>query len=236
MTDIGVFEAIHTARALRNLKPDPIPEAVITQILDAAIRAPSAGNAQNWAFIVVRDPEQRRRLGVIYRRASDIASAMYLARGRPAHLTEEQFQRFMTSGAYLWDHIGDAPVILVPCQTRPQLPPPASLPPNLRESFAHEQLYVERIRGASIYPAVQNIILACRALGLGTTITTNHIRCEADVKAVLNIPDDVQTFAMMPIGYPRGKFGPLTRRPVAEVAYADRWSHVWPCAPEASEV
>src|SRR6478672_12350340 len=108
MTDIGVFEAIHTARALRNLKPDPIPEAVITQILDAAIRAPSAGNAQNWAFIVVRDPEQRRRLGVIYRKASDIASEVYKARGRPPHMNEEQYRRFLTSGAYLWDHMGEA--------------------------------------------------------------------------------------------------------------------------------
>jgi nitroreductase len=231
MTDIGVLEAIHTARALRKLKPDPVPEAVITQVLDAAIRAPSAGNAQNWAFVVVRDAEQRRKLGVIYRKASDIASAMYAARGRPAHLTEEQFQKFMTSGAYLWDHMGDAPVILIPCQSRPVLPPPAALSPDIRAGFADEERYVARIRGASIYPAVQNIILACRALGLGTTITTNHIRCEDEVKAVLRIPADVDTFAMMPVGYPLGKFGPVTRRPVAEVAHADRWSQPWPGAP-----
>ena len=228
MTELGVFEAIRTARALRRLKPDPIPEAAITQILGAAIHAPSAGNAQNWAFIVVRDPDQRRKLGAIYRKASEIASAMYAARGRPAHISEEQFSLLMTSGAYLWDHMGDAPVILVPCQVRPQLPPQESLPANIREGYAREQLYVERIRGASIYPAVQNIILACRALGLGTTITTNHIRCEEEVKAVLGIPEHVQTFAMMPIGYPRGKFGPVVRRPVAEVAHADHWSRAWP--------
>jgi nitroreductase len=142
-------------------------------------------------------------------------------------MTEEQFQHFLRSGAYLWNHMDDAPVILVPCQSRPQLPPQASLPRELRERFADEERYVERIRGASIYPAVQNIILACRALGLGTTITTNHIRYENEVKAVLGIPDDVDTFAMMPIGYPRGRFGPLQRRPVAEVAYADRWSRAW---------
>jgi len=228
MTELGVFEAIHTARALRQFKQDPVPEELITQILDAAIRAPSAGNAQNWAFIVVRDPEQRGKLGAIYRKASDIASAIYAARGRPTHMTEEQFQRFMTSGAYLWDHMGDAPVILVPCQTRPQLPPPEALPPDIRANFDREQTYLERIRGASIYPAVQNIILGCRALGLATTITTNHIRCEDEVKALLGIPEDVQTFAMMPIGYPRGKFGPLIRRPIAEVAHADHWSHSWP--------
>jgi nitroreductase len=227
MTDLGVFEAMQTARALRRFKQDPVPDEVITKILDAAIRAPSAGNAQNWAFIVVRNAEQRRKLGVIYQKASDIASAMYAARGRPPHITEAQFQRVMTSGAYLWHHMGDAPVILIPCQSRPQLPTVASLPPDLQKSLAAEQRYVERIRGASIYPAVQNIILACRALGLGTTITTNHIRCEDEVKSVLGIPDDVQTCAMMPIGYPCGNFGPVKRRVVAEVTYSDHWSQPW---------
>src|SRR5215475_15705940 len=93
MNEIGLFEAMYSARALRRLKPDPVPDEIITRILDAAIRAPSAGNAQNWVFIVVRDPEQRRKLGAVYRKASDIASAMYAARGRPPHLSEEQFQR-----------------------------------------------------------------------------------------------------------------------------------------------
>jgi nitroreductase len=228
MTELDVFEAMHTARAVRRFKPDPVPEALITRILDAAIRAPSAGNAQNWAFVVVRDAEQRRKLGAIYRKASDIASAMYAARGRPPHLSEEQFRRLMTSGSFLWDHMAEAPVILVPCQTQPRLPSPDTLPPDIRARFADEQRYVERIRGSSIYPAVQNVILACRALGLGTTITTNHIRCEDEVKAVLGVPDDVATFALMPIGYPLDKFGPVARRPVSEVTHADTWAQPWP--------
>jgi nitroreductase len=228
MTELDVFEAMHTARAMRRFKPDPVPEALITRILDAAIRAPSAGNAQNWAFVVVRDPEQRRKLGAVYRKASDIASAMYAARGRPPHLSEAQFRRMMTSGSFLWDHMAEAPVILVPCQTEPRLPAPEALPPDIRARLAEEQRYVERIRGASIYPAVQNVILACRALGLGTTITTNHIRCEDEVKAVLGVPDDVQTFVLMPIGYPLDPFGPVARRPLAEVTHADRWARGWP--------
>jgi nitroreductase len=153
---------------------------------------------------------------------------MYAARGRPPHLSEAQFRRMMTSGSFLWDHMAEAPVILVPCQAEPRLPAPEALPPDLRARLAEEQRYVERIRGASIYPAVQNVILACRALGLGTTITTNHIRCEDEVKAVLGVPDDVQTFALMPIGYPLDPFGPVARRPLAEVTHADRWARGWP--------
>ena len=223
-----MLEAIHSARAIRRFKPDPVPETVLTEILDAAIRAPSAGNSQNWVFLVVRDAEQRRKLGALYRKASDIASAMYAARGRPPHLTEEQFRRLMSSGSFLWDHLAEAPVILVPCQTQPKIPPPEALPADVRARHLDEQRYVERIRGASIYPAVQNVILACRAFGLGTTITTNHIRCEDEVKAVLGVPEDVHTFALMPIGYPLDAFGPVARRPVAEVAYADHWARRWP--------
>ena len=228
MTELGIFEAIHTARALRRLKPDPVPQELITRILDAAIRAPSAGNAQNWAFIVVRDPAQRRKLGDIYRKGSDVASAIYAARGRPPHLSEDEFRRLMTSGAHLWEHMGDAPVILVPCLTVRDLPPRETLPPPIQALYANEVRYQEQIRGSSIYPAVQNIILACRALGLGVTLTTNHIRFEDEVKAALGLPPEVQTFALMPIGFPIGNFGPVARRPVAEVAHADRWSQPWP--------
>jgi nitroreductase len=227
MPEIGLFEAIYSARSLRRLKPDPVPEELITKILDAAIRAPSGGDAQNWAFIVVRDPDRRRRLGVIYRKASDIAEAIYAARGRPPHLTERQYARLMTSGKHLWDHMGEAPVLLIPCSRRPVLPPREVFPPAIAARWDDEVTYADRIRGASIYPAVQNILLACRALGLGTVITTNHIRCEDEVKGLLGIPEDVSTWALMPIGWPIDKFGPLTRRPLAEVAHADTWGARW---------
>ena len=97
MTELGLFEAMYTARALRRLKPDPVSEELITKVLDAAVRAPSGGNAQNWIFIVVRDEEQRRRLGAVYRKASDEVAEIYAARGRPAHLSDEQYQRLALS-------------------------------------------------------------------------------------------------------------------------------------------
>jgi len=225
--EIGLFEAIYSARSIRRLKPDPVPEKLITAVLDAAIRAPSGGNAQSWAFIVVRDPDQRHQLGVIYRKASDIAEAVYAARGRPPHLTERQFNRLMAAGAHLWEHMGEAPVLLIPCARRSIVPAREALPPDIAARWEDEVAYADGIRGASIYPAVQNIILACRGFGLGTVITTNHIRCEDEVKALLGIPEDVSTFALMPIGWPIDQFGPLTRRPLAEVAHTDRWGTPW---------
>lgn len=227
-SQMGLFEAIHSARSLRRFRPDPVPEALLEQILDAAIRAPSAGNAQNWAFILVRDAHVRRALGAIYRKASKIADAMYAARGRPAHLSERQFQSMLSTGSHLWEHMGDAPVILIPCLCRAVVPPPESLPADMRAHYPDELAYVQRIRGASIYPAVQNILLTCRALGLGTTITTNHIRCEEDVRSLLALPEDYDTFAMMPIGWPVDPFGPLTRKPLGEVVHLDGWARTWP--------
>ncbi len=228
MNEIDLFEAIHTARALRRFKPDPVPEELISKILDAAIRAPSGGNAQNWAFVVVRDPEKRRQLGAIYRKASDEVGAIYAARGRAAHQTEEQYRRMLAAGTYLWDHLGDAPVVLVPCLSRREMPPREALPAAVQARYEDHLAYQDRIRGASIYPAVQNVILACRGLGLGTVITTNHLLYEDDVRAVLGIPPDVFTFALMPIGFPVGRYGPLARKPVHDVAFADSWGAHWP--------
>jgi nitroreductase len=228
MNEIGLFEAMYSARAMRRLKPDPVPEHLITRVLDAAIRAPSGGNAQNWIFIVVRDEDKRRQLGAIYRKASDEVSEIYAARGRPAHMTQAQYDRFMAAGAYLWDHLGDAPVILVPCLTAREMPPRASLPPFVQARYDEHLAYQAQIRGASIYPAVQNIILACRALGLGTLITTNHVLYEDEVRKLLRLPENAFTFALMPVGFPTGRYGPLVRKPVSEVTYADTWGKDWP--------
>jgi nitroreductase len=225
MDDLGLFEAMYSARSIRRLSADPVPEHLITRVLESATQAPSAGNAQNWAFVVVRDPTLRAKVGAVYRKGSDIAAKVYAARGRPAHLSEAQYQRFMSRSSWLWDHIAEVPVLLVVCLRQRAMPARARLPPEV--DYDDERAYLDRIRGASIYPAVQNIILACRALGLGTVLTTNHLRCEAELKALLGIPTDVATFALMPIGWPLQNFGPLTRKPVREVAFADRWGEAW---------
>jgi nitroreductase len=232
---IDLFEAMYTARALRRLKPDPVPDDLITKVLDLAIRAPSGGNAQNWVFIVIRDEAQRHRLAAVYRKASDEVAEIYAARGRPAHMTEDQYRRLMEGGSYLWRHLGDAPVLLVPCLRKRDMPAREALPEAVAKRYDAHLAYQAQIRGASIYPAIQNIILACRALGLGTVITTNHVLYEDDVREILGLPNDVFTFALMPIGYPLGKYGPLARRPVSEVTFADRWGEPWPAHADSQE-
>lgn len=223
--EIGLFEAMYSARAMRWLKPDPVPREIIARILEAATRAPSAGNAQNWLFAVVCDPEQRRRIGEIYRRVSQWVWERYQHQDRPAHVSQDQHERMMKGGMYLYEHMADAPVLLIPCLRLKPPELPATIPPDVQSAM---KLASPWTAGASIYPAVQNIILACRALGLGTVLTTNHTIAEDEIKAVLNLPSDVRTFGLMPIGYPAGKFGPVKRRSVAEVAVLDRYGTPFP--------
>jgi nitroreductase len=172
----------------------------------------------------VKDAAQRKKIGDVYRKGGGILMAMYSGRVRPPHMSEETYSKLMASATYLIDHMGDAPVLLVAClkQTPPSGPPP-QFPPDALAGLKN----MPRSSGSSIYPAVQNIILACRGLGLGTVLTTIHMFYEDEVKQILGLPPEVHTYALMPIGYPRGKFGPITRRPVSEVAYLDRYGAHW---------
>jgi nitroreductase len=219
---MGVLEVIHTARALRRFKSDPVPPEMITRILEAAVCAPSGGNSQDWRFVVITDNEQRRLVAAAYAKASLSVRPFYENRPRPEHMTEAEERHLKGSGFYLHERMHEAPVLLLVCARRHGPRPDLS---NLgREPLMRQAVATAT---ASIYPAVQNVILACRALGLGTVLTTNHLLCEAEVKAVIGIPDDFDTFALMPIGFPRDKFGPVRRNPVNEVTVHDRWGNPW---------
>jgi nitroreductase len=224
MGEMGIFETMYSARAMRRFKSDPVPDAIISKILDAAIRAPSAGNAQDWLFIVITDPSQRGRVGEIYRRASTFVRQVYQNNPPAADVDASQYQRMLKSGFYLHEHMADAPVLIVPCLRLRQPNLPASLSEQARTAIAREFPWRA---GASIYPAVQNILLACRALGLGAVLTTNHMLLEDEMKQVLGLDADVMTFGLIPIGYPAGKFGPVVRNPVGEVAFRDRFPRRW---------
>ena len=224
MADMNLFEAINTARALRRFKPDPVPDDVITKILEAGIRAPSGSNEQTWLFVVVKDAEQRKKIGDIYRKGGQILMALYANRVKPEHMDQNQYDKLTASAYYLIDHMADAPVLLLACLQPGQVgAQPVQLPPEAAAAMRN----LARMGGSSIYPAVQNIILACRAFGLGTVLTTLHMFYEDEVKAILGLPAEVQTYALLPIGYPINKFGPIKRKPVNEVVCLDRYGKAW---------
>jgi nitroreductase len=218
------FEVMYSAGAIRRLRSDPVPDEVITKVLDAAIRAPSGSNAQSWLFVVVKDAGKRKQLGAVYKKASEILMKLYAGAPRPEHMDEKKYARFMQSVQHLFDHMGDAPVLLVPCLKASMWSGSTNLPADIKARMAGSV----RIAGSSIYPAVQNIILACRAFGLGTVLTTIHAFFEDEVHTILNLPADVQTYALMPIGYPQGHHFPVKRRPVNEVACLDSYGKAWP--------
>jgi nitroreductase len=200
-----LFEAISTQRAMRRLKPDPVPDSIIQQVLALATCAPSGGNRQGWSFVVVRDPVTRARLGELYRESWDEVLKLPYYAGMSKEPPDSPAGRMLASARYLSEHLGEAPVLILAC-----IALDVSVSPTLTT-------------GASIYPAVQNLMLAARALGIGSCITTIHKYRDAQVKELLGIPEHVETAALIPLGYPRGKFGRVIRKPVSEVAYADRW-------------
>jgi nitroreductase len=223
MAETGLFDAMYTARALRRYKTDPIPDDVMTKILDAAIRAPSGSNQQNWVFMVVKDAAKKKKISDVYARGAQILSAVYANRPHPPHMDEKQFQVLMNSATYLFEHMHEAPVLLFACLRTDATGPVPNLPPEIASAASK----MARIGGSSIYPAVQNIILACRAFGIGTVLTTLHIFFEDEVKEILGLPKQIQTYALLPMGYPINKFGPLKRRPVSEVAFLDTYGNNW---------
>ncbi|MGE0824962.1 MAG: nitroreductase family protein [Candidatus Binatia bacterium] len=210
MADPGLFEVMFSTRSMRRLKTDPVPDEVVYKILDAGIRAPSGGNNQNWRFIVVKDPAVKKQVQQVYLKGWAQVQEMYRNRPAPEHLGEQKLRGILDAATHLAEHMAEAPVLIIAClKERP-------MPPQLAAKLS-------RLSGSSIYPAVQNILLACRALGLGATLTTVASLHEEELKPILKLPDDVMTYALIPIGYPYGKFGPVTRMSVEEVACLDQW-------------
>jgi nitroreductase len=224
MPEMDLFEIMYSAGSIRRLRSDPVPNEIITKVLDAAIRAPSGSNAQSWVFIVIKDAETRRQLGAVYKKASDILMKLYAGAPRPPHMDDNKYQRFMQAVTHLFEHMGDAPVLLVPCLKASMWTGASNLPADVKARMAS----AGRIAGSSIYPAVQNVILACRAFGLGTVLTTIHAFFEEEVREILKLPADVQTYALMPIGYPQGHHYPVKRKAVREVVSLDRYGNRWP--------
>ena len=213
---MDVFEAMHSLRSMRRLKPDPVPDELIHKILDAAIRAPNGQNTQPWSFMVVRDEAKRQFFKDQY-----LHHMMRIFGDRiPEPDDTSSTARTIRAAVYLAEHMHEVPVLLVVCGKRDW---PFRVPPEERKGLAPPSY-------GSVYPAIQNILLACRALKLGACLTTLHQCFELEWCETLGIPDEYGIVSVIPVGWPKGKFGPVTRSPVEEVCFADQWGK--PYAPD----
>ena len=198
----GYFEVACNQRAHRALLPDPVPEALIEKILVAGTHAPSAKNCQPWRFVVVQDPNVRKKIG-------DGARAAWLAFARATTPAEDQSDPdFADVDRWAMGGLAEAPVIIVLCGDTTVLP--------------LDQM------GSSIYPAAQNILLAAAALGLGSLMSSLPLYAPDGAFAkTLGLPDHIVPLATLPIGYPARKLGPPRRRPIAELTSRDRFGNAW---------
>ena len=203
--DAGFFEVAYTTRALRRFRPDPIPQDVLFQILDAAIRAPSGQNAQDWRFVIVTDPAVKRRMQEWALQGWATYSRRYA--DDPAQLDAlPRSQRLsLRSVEHLAHHLADAPAVVLVCGLHGRHSTP----------------------GGSSYPAVQNLLLAARALGVGGSIFNLPLRDRAALKTMLDIPENNDIFCVLPIGYPTDKVGPVRRKPVKRVVYWEKFGQAW---------
>lgn len=209
MDGTDIFHVMHTMRAMRRLKPDPVPDALLRQVLDAAVCAPSGQNLQRWAFLVVDDPAGKRYFGERYdywmrnRFADVLATVDWTSREG----------RLVKAAMHLSEHMHEVPLLLFCCGVRDW---PFAVPPAQRIGLAPPSY-------GSIYPAVQNVLLACRALGLGASLTTMHQMFEPEMHEFFGIPDTHGVVAVIPIGFPVGRFGPVAREPAASKTHYGRW-------------
>jgi nitroreductase len=210
MPDINdVFEIMTTTRSMRRLKPDPVPDELIRKILLAGAGAANGGNTQKWRFLVIKDPAIKKAVQVWYKKAFDeVVGPRYATSAPPPGVTADRYKRQHGAVEYLTEHYHEAPVWIVACLEDGPSP--------------------GRSAGASIYPAVQNMLLAIRALGLGSTLTTRHLQFEKETEAALGLPPGVHSYAILPVGYPMGKFGPVGRGKLSEIVYQDKWGEPYP--------
>lgn len=203
---MDVFEALYTTRAMRRVRPDPVPSDVQASILDAAIRAPTGGNAQNWRFLLVDDAEVIARLAPLYKAGIDslwvtlYADRVAWAAEDPDDPERQAFLRVQRSAQWAADNFTTYPLLLF--------------------GFAQHDP-----TGGSIYPALWSAQLAARAHGVGSTLTAVLLFADGEVKEILGVPADEgwNQAGCVLMGYPTGRWGVAERQPVQQVSYRNRW-------------
>jgi nitroreductase len=201
-------EAMRTQRAIRRLKSDPVDDSLVLHLLELAMKAPTGSNAQNWEFIVVKDREVVAKLGRLNRSAMKLASPIY--KRSFERRGDEKMLRLYKAVRWQADHFDEIPVVVVAC-LKGVIPPW----PSVATSSAY----------GSIYPAVQNLLLAARAAGLGAALITMPLWSKLLAKRALGLPWNVTPCAVIPLGWPIGKYGPTTRRPVGELVSLDKYGN-----------
>jgi len=206
--DLGMplGEAMETQRAIRRLKPDPVDDEVVLRLIDLAIRAPTGSNAQSWEFLVVRDPKIKKGLARLNRQAWQLGR-------RIAWWTtgdDPKSRKILNAVQWQVDHFEEVPVIVIACLKGFYIP------------FLH--ISTSSYFG-SIFPSVQNLLLAARAVNLGAALTTLPLWNLIAVRRILGLPWNVTPCAVIPLGWPLGHYGPTTRKAVHEVVSFDRFGN-----------
>jgi len=206
--DMPIEEAMRTQRAIRRLKPDPVDDRLVLHLIELALKAPTGSNAQNWEFVVVKDRAVKAKLGRLNHRAWSLYGG--IGRRIAARKNDPQLMKIIDAVAWQAEHFEEIPVLVVACLNQVVLP----WPPSITAS-----------QYASIFPSVQNLLLAARAAGLGATLITLPLWSRFLARRALGLPRTVAPCAVVPLGWPRGRYGPTRRRPVGEVVSVDRYGN-----------
>jgi nitroreductase len=210
----GLYEGLMSLRAMRRLKPDPVPEELVWAILKAGQQAPSGGNIQPWHFVVVTDADLRAEMGDLYRRTYDRYEAATLSKvpANPDPVAQQAWQRTVDASRHLAESLSTVPLHIAVLA--------ADI--DMTTADADGPLDIGSVL-VSVVPAVQNMMLAARSFGLGTALTTVMRIEQASFRSILGIPERWQLVAYLPVGWPRGRFGVAPRRAVASVTSWDRY-------------
>jgi nitroreductase len=213
---VDPIEAIRTTRAIRRFTDEPVTHEEITACVEAAIQAPSGGNIQPWAYVAITDPEQRATVGAIYRKAYDRYEKALLQLPMSFRSPEDEasWRRTVAASRHLADHAHEVPAFVAVCG--------ADIDLTLHDDEG--PLDIGTVQ-ASVYPSVQNLMVAARALGIGSTMTTAFRIYHDEMREALGVPDTMQIFALVAMGRPKGRFGVARRKPARAVLHWNRFGN-----------
>jgi nitroreductase len=206
---MGVFDTMYNCRAMRRLNTKKVPEELLRELISAANQAPSGSNTQGARWIVVRDAQIKQRLADLNRQGVETYLAPLIDNpGSLSHQSGDKRKRMVDAVVWQKEHMHEIPALIIACMDFGT--------PATNDMIARGN--------GSIWPGIQNLLLAARALELGAAPTTLALNDRKAVADVLNLPDSMAAYALIPVGYPLGKFGPVTRKPLEEILRFDRWS------------